>query len=297
MLQTIPAMYAYHFTNNGGLMFFIIGVFWWQAVRPWKVFGLNIGPWFLGLFLSVLFFENWMDLEGRIVIYSWPLLTAVVAAIPKFFTSGEIMPTVPPPSIRQQLIILMFSHLLISCWFKFDFVIDTWIKQYPNLLADDFSRSGFVIPIGSQESEEVETRGEFMLNRMEAYLKSKIENEPWQNVENVMARLSQKQVSIDEKVKQRMIEIPENEVWSLEGSILYIQSGYLVDLFAIWKGPTAKEEGYYLQKSCRIYKKDPQSPAGNSQLPPSPLARGQMECKEASEPKLGEPNSLGKWFN
>lgn len=290
-----PANYAYHLTSNGGLLFFILGTIWWQLERPWKFLGINWGPWIIGLLLAILFFED-LSIPARdnIIICSTPIFAAGIAALPRFFR-GEIAPTVPPPSVWQELIVLFLCHLLISCWLQLAFLLNHWVDAYPSLLDEEFGNSAFVVRVGIQSPPS--NRGERILNTMEAYLKSQLDGQQWERIEQIIASLQENRLSIDEQVKQRLPDKSENQLWQLRGDLIQNQTGYVLKLYVSWQGMTGGTEKYYLQKSCRIFQTYGQPTPGSDRLSTDAIARGEFRCQSASDRQPGEPSLGRQWFD
>ncbi|MCT7987680.1 DUF5357 domain-containing protein [Laspinema olomoucense] len=290
-----PALNAYHFTHTGGLIFFVLGTAWWQWERPIILLGINIGPWIVGLLLSLVLFddlpENWRD---QAIIVTWPLLTAWVRSVPKFFR-GKLLPKWPPISIWKELTVMFLFHLLMSLWLQFGFLMNQWLMEYPSLLGQDFTRSSFAIA-WEIEAPEI-PQGNMMINSMEAFLRQQIEGQQWPRANQVISGLVEKRISIDKAVKESLPDIEENEWWELRGTVIQRQAGYGITLFAIWKGLPLAPKEYYLAKSCEISRTYRQRGPASSRPPAEVLDRAQVECGPASDRQSGPIPSQGQRFD
>jgi hypothetical protein len=290
-----PALNAYHFTHTGFLIFFVLGTAWWQWERPLQLFGIKIGPWIVGLLLSIVVWddlpENW---RHQAMIVTWPLLSGSVRSVPKFFR-GKLLPSWPPISIRKELTVMFLFHVLISLWLQFGFLLNQWMINYPSLLTEDLTRSSFAIFQGI-ETPEI-SQGNIMLNAMEAFLRGQIEGQQLPRVNQVISGLVENRIDIDDAVKKRLPDIEENQWWQLRGTVIQRQGGYSITLFAIFQGlPMAKEE-YYVEKSCEISRTFRQPEAANDRPSAEALDRTQMECGPASDRQSGPIPFQGQGFD
>lgn len=290
-----PALNAYHFTHTGGLIFFVLGTAWWQWERPIILFGIKIGPWIVGLLLSIVLLddlpENW---RHQAMIVTWPLLTASVRSIPKFFR-GQLLPSWPSILIRKELTVMFLFHVLISLWLQFGFLMNQWLMEYPSLLGEDLTQSSFAIAWGIEEPEI--PQGNIMINEMEAFLREQIEGQQWPRATQVISGLLENRIEIDDEVKKRLPDIEENQWWELRGTVIQRQGGFGITLFAIWTGLPLGGEEYYLQKSCEISQTFLQ-PEPASNLPPAEaLDRAEVECGPTSDRKSGPIPLLGQGFD
>ncbi len=290
-----PAWNAYHFTHTGGLIFFVLGTAWWQWERPIKLFEIKIGPWIVGLLLSIILFddlrESW---RNQAMIVTWPLLTALVRSVPKFFR-GQLLPSWPPISIRKELTVMFLFHFLMSLWLQFGFLMNEWMINYPSLLTEDLTRSSFAIARGIKAPEV--TRGNLMINEMEAFLREQIEGQQWPRATQVISGLLENRIDFDKTVKKGLPNIEENQWWKLRGTVIQRQGGYGITLFAIFEGLPLVSEEYYLEKSCEISRTFRQVGPTSSRPPAEALDRAEVECGPASDRKSGPIPSLGQGFD
>jgi hypothetical protein len=290
-----PAVNAYHFTRTGGLIFFVLGTAWWQWERPIRILGINLGPWIVGLLVSLILFddlpEEW---QQQAIMVTWPLMTVSVRSIPRFFR-GQILPTWPPILIRKELTVMFLFHLVISLWFQFGFLMNEWLIEYPTVLTQDFTQSAFALVRGLEVPET--SRGELILNSMEDFLREQIEGQRWPRANQVISGLLDNRISIQVEVKNRLPNLEENRWWELQGNLIERQAGYGITLFAIWRGVPLTAEEYYLEKACEISQTFRQpEPVGDRPLVEA-LDRAEVECGPASEPKSGPIPTGGRRFD
>ncbi|MEB3827479.1 DUF5357 family protein [Phormidium sp. CCY1219] len=279
LLQVPPALYAYELTNNAAWVFFIVGTTWWQAEKPWKILGINLGPWAIGLLLTILFFEYLPDRWFiQIGIWSWPILAAAIAALPKVLPKMKL--TAPPVEVRPQLVRLLFTNLLVSCWLQFLLLINSGIADYPTLLqSGDFNQSSFAIRVG--RLEEIPARGESILNSMEAFIRSQVEGEQWGKVELLVSKWETQNKELENQVKTRLSPLPENQWWNLTEIIVQTQGGYLIQLFATWERSPSDNPPLKWKKNCQIERNLAQPTPGSAELPPIAVGRGSLQCQPA----------------
>lgn len=290
-----PALNAYHFTHTGFLIFFVLGTAWWQWERPIKLLGIKIGPWIVGLLLSIIllddFPENW---RHQAMIVTWPLLSASVRSVPKFFR-GQLLPSWPPISMLKELTVMFLFHVLISLWLQFGFLLNQWMINYPSLLSEDLTRSSFAIFQGIEVPEI--PQGHILINEMEVFLREQIEGQQLPRVDQVISGLLENRIEIDKTVKKRLPNIEENQWWELRGNVIQRQAGYGITLFAIWTGLPLAGEEYYLEKSCEISRTFRQPEPASSSPPAEALDRAQMECGPTSDRKSGPIPLQGQGFD
>lgn len=242
-------------------MFLAFGVGWGLQANKVKLFGIPIAPWVAGAIVCIFLFGSWPGDQWSIALGFWPIMSALIIAVPQFL-NWDFSVKVPPPAARQQLILVLMLSLLFSCWFQFYFRLQAWMRDYPSLLADSFDNSGFVYRIPGQPLPLSE--GVTLLTMMEASVQSKISNRPWAWVERWLLNIDDQMTEINREVRDRLVS-PTQEIglWRLDMQPYSRGDGYELKMRAIWRGPTSKEEGYYLEKTCQL---QPVSRFPNTQL-------------------------------
>ncbi|AUT03276.1 hypothetical protein CLI64_24255 [Nostoc sp. CENA543] len=239
-----------------GWLFLIAGTAWYTTDDPLKVPGTNmpIGALITGFLVSVFAFGNQRDLLTPRTVVIWPTIAALITAIPDFIegTDTDSKARIPKPEARQKIIILVASCMVISCWLNFYFVMDKWLQEYPSLLADEFQNSTFVVRRG--ERERVPENGVLILNQLQPLVEAQISDKPWSEVERWLleAKVNVGQLG-RQIVDKNLSQFDEKELWRIEPRVTNTKAGgYVLDLLAIWTGPSAGVKGYFLRKLCRI---------------------------------------------
>ncbi|YAF97690.1 MAG: septal junction protein FraD [Nodularia sp. CChRGM 3473] len=238
-----------------GWLFLIAGTAWYTTDDPLRVPGtfMPVGAVITGFLVSVFAFGNQEDIITPRTIVLWPTISALITAIPDFIEGNDTdaKAKIPKPEVREKIIILVASCMLISCWIQFYFVMDKWLTQYPSVLADNFQRSTFVV--SRAVPKEIPENGVLILEQIQPIVEKQIARRPWSEVEKWLLD-AKKQVETlgNQVINANLAELEEKELWRVEPRVSNIKSGYRLDLLSIWSGPSSNSQGYYLQKSCRI---------------------------------------------
>ncbi|MGB3535863.1 MAG: DUF5357 family protein [Microcoleaceae cyanobacterium] len=103
------------------LVFLIIGICWRTSQPPFIIYGIPLSPWLSGALISLLLSQKMVALPN-FPLQVFPIISACLFYIVEFFNEKlNVHP--PPPLMRANFIIVMLSHLLVSCWIKFYFII------------------------------------------------------------------------------------------------------------------------------------------------------------------------------
>ncbi|NET54403.1 MAG: DUF5357 domain-containing protein, partial [Merismopedia sp. SIO2A8] len=203
----------------------------------------------------------------------WPLISAVIAAIPTFL-GEELQLRAPSPEKRQNLVVLFSSQLLLTSWFQFAFLIQDWTLQYPSILTDDFNKSAFVIKVESLPSDP--PRGALILNTMKTQLEEQFKNKNWSEVERLLLEREREKLlaAIEQEARKQISseEIKEDLLWDITSDIKKQGSGYNLEILAAWEGPRSQPQKYSLKQSCQIDQVYPQNDAATNSI-------GKIECK------------------
>ena len=272
------------FINNGliqeildtlGWGFLILAIGWATATLSISLLGFKFlpGSWITGAMVLIWLRDwGWVDLRSQLVL--WPIVTAVVASIPRFLAPGPNV-RIPKPSDRQYIVIVVLSHIVMSCWVGFGFLIQGWVEQYPATLVDSFDRSAFVMPVSLDVTTNNRERSpaETMLNQAQLELEETLERKTWdetmqwlRNDNNEFARPRQ---NVLETIVEANSDDPdadlqdsqdrnrfEQRFWdfgtTVPQGIQGIDDGYTITFRACWLGPSSHPEGYYLDKTCNL---------------------------------------------
>lgn len=267
-------------------IFLIGGIGWALAGTTVDILGWKFypGSWVTGALICLFLFVSGNDEIPRIAFVSWPLISAAVAAIPKFL-QDEFRLKIPAPPTRQELVTLTLFSAILSCWFQFHFLIQDWLEDYPSLLAEDFDQSAFVVNLEGDRP----IRGETLLEQAETLLRDQLENSTWSEAEqwlydrrelaSPIEPATLNVADLEQQIRSQIAELPENPFWNLDIQIPPGAPDYTLNMRAIWTGPSSEPRGYYVQKTCRIA----QAPiiAGAN---PTSSSRVQITCEPTSPP-------------
>ncbi|HZG39121.1 MAG TPA: DUF5357 family protein [Nodosilinea sp.] len=228
-----------------------IGVGWALEANKVRPFGIPIAPWVSGAILCMFLFGSWGGRWLQPALVAWPLVSFAVMALPRL-VSWDFNLKNPPPVVRQQLALLFCLSLLFSSWFQFYFRIQTWVRDYPSLVADSVENSAFVYRLPSQAIAL--PAGVTHLTIAEDLLREQIDNKPWPSVERWLLNLEGQRQTLQQRVRSQMGRAPsmEDSLWQLDFQPLTNGEGYTLQLWAIWLGPAASQSGYYLEKTCLL---------------------------------------------
>ena len=275
--------------TNLSWIFAILGIYWGtSANKSLRIGDVPLSIWITGAVTSLYLFGIVTGELSPKALVLWPIISAVIGALPPCL--GENLKLkIPPKEKRKNLAILISSQLLLSCWFQFYFVVQSWLVQYPSMLADDFSKSAFVIqveypdtvppnllktieshspiPLGSKEDKCtpndklskkgcIQPRGLLIVNQMASLLEKQLNNKPWSEIERNLLPQEREQLigQIANKAKAQIAseQIQEDNLWQTGQVIATQGNGYNLELQAIWQGPRSQSAPHSITKSCNI---------------------------------------------
>jgi hypothetical protein len=247
------------FIASLGWIFLIAGLHWAMYEKKineqLKFNGFFVGPWITGALICVFLWSLLNDslrIPISVPFIAWPPISAAIAAAPKFIKAGKDGPEAALPNAagRQEVIILLLSNLVISCWFQLYFLTQNWLTQYPTFLAEDFSRSAFVVrPSAARQPQ----RGVMLLDNAESILRTQLAGASWPQVERWLLDLNQRLPAIRNAAIERMPPTEEDNMWALEARVVP-GGNYRMELRSIWLGPTGDGIPFYLTKTCDFSK-------------------------------------------
>lgn len=254
---------------NFGWIFLIVGVHWGTTSANQLRIGYDdkvprdgfpVSPWITGALVSLYIFGAWTGEVRREALIYWPTISALIAIMPDFLgekPDGGLTFKKAPLGERQNIVVLVATNLLLSCWFQFHFITQDWLAQYPSLLADNFDSSSFVVksPNSSQEP-----RGVQILNAMEPKLSQQLNGKPWPEVERLL--LKEERIKLVNKIQKQAIipssTLEEDELWRVVPIVSARKGGgYNFNLQANWIGPRSQQKQkqaaqYSLVKPCQV---------------------------------------------
>jgi hypothetical protein len=244
-------------------LFLIPGIHWLLHEEKFKLqkdFEVNIkksltvnklflGPWITGALVCVFLFRNLVETPPSIPLLWWPPVSAIIASLPKFVAGVGPKYGLPEnPGARQEIITLLLSNLLISCWLQLHFLTQDWLRQYPSLLAEDLNRSAFVVQLAA--GDRTRSRGYAVLQEAGRLLDVELENQPWSQVERWLLNRNQQIPTLQQRIMEQTPPVEENIFWRMEGRML--SGEYNLELSAVWRGPTATGIPYHFKRTCQI---------------------------------------------
>ena len=208
--------------------FLIPGIHWFLHEEKFKLFGSTInvkkgltindiwlGPWITGALVCMLLFSELPNNRLSVGFICWPPISAIIAALPKFIAIGPKYKT-PDPGGRQELVILLLTNLLLSCWFQLFFLTQSWLADYPSLLTEDLSRSAFVVKFASNRPQ---SRGVTILDQAETIVREQLDGQPWSQAERWLFDLKPNMQTVEATVMEQLPPVKENELWHLDGQV------------------------------------------------------------------------------
>jgi Family of unknown function (DUF5357) len=269
-------------------VFLTLGTAWALKETKVEIFGLTIslGPWVTGALVVGLVFEGFPN-EWSLRLATWPLISAAIALTPKLTKHGWdlINPTIAEPqklaTDRQELILISLFSILLSCWFQFHFLVQYWVRQYPTLLAEDFSRSGFVFKLSVGNPPL--SRGAQILGTIDGVLQQSFAPLSWNEIEQRLLRIDD---YTDEWQERAIARLPtegraEDDVWDLQAQILPGQPQYTARFREFWGGPSSRPQGFYTERTCLIRKPPISSIVGPRDT--QPVVASQIECSPVAD--------------
>lgn len=272
---------------TSGWIFFGLGIGWLLEEHNVRLLGMPLAPWVMGAIFCTYFFGTF---GGRwpTALMTWPLVSVAIAAIPQFL-NWKLRPTMPDPPVRQQLILLVLIGLLLSNWFQFYFRLQDWFNDYPSLLADDFSRSGFVFRMSPAPREQAQ--GIRLLTVAQTKVEESLDGTPWPFIERWLKNLDEQVVRLEQNTLAEVDLSEEQDMWRLQARPRTTDDdGYALDLMAVWSGPASTRIGYYHEKTCFIQPRFPpevDTTEGDRPQQVTPLA--EVTCELATPRRPGRP--------
>ncbi|QQE63375.1 hypothetical protein GFS31_00400 [Leptolyngbya sp. BL0902] len=267
-------------------IFLALGVGWAFEAQKIRPFGLSIAPWVAGGILCLFLFGSWGGAWLQPALITWPLMSFVVVAVPHLL-SWELQLKQPPPATRQQLALLLGISLLLSSWFQFYFRIQTWLRDYPSLIADQFDRSAFVYQVPGQAMPL--SAGVSHLTQAEFWVKEQIDSKPWSWVERWLLNLQGHQQTLQRQIQVAQPATPESQLWQIRLHTATQGNGYLLRMQAVWLGPSAASDGYYFEKVCEIMPVAQPTAYGTPDATGSGTSWTQVRCQLETPLRHGRP--------
>jgi hypothetical protein len=220
--------------------------------KPLKFQRFSLHPWLLGGLISLFFYYNFSGENlTEFALLAFPLFSVCIASIYEIWESG-VQWQVSIPLIRADFIIFILIHCLISFWIRFNILIEHWLKDYPSVFAEEFNKKALVIKIKSSSIND--SRGIVIIKTMEDYLILKSDKKPWNEVEKWIFNMGQNRLNLRDEGWKNLGKLPEDSLWKFTYNLQQSQSDYKLQLFAQWYGPRSRTYGYYVTKTCHIFR-------------------------------------------
>lgn len=253
----VQGFYAKKIVSIFGWLFLILGVDWAllgkKVTIPLIGFKFQHGPWITGAIASAAFLSNDFiitDLRGALI--SWPIFSAVFAGYTRFIQPG-LRWQLPTPEGRQELVLLFLLSGLFSCWFQFHFLVQDVLELYPNLLADNFDRSSFVMQLN--RIRRPTSKGYPLLEAVESEAREDLAGKNWieaqrwlRNIDSVESDLGRR--AIDAVYGDQMPR--EQQLWQITADTTFKQASVDLVLRAKWRGASSRLGGYTLRRLCIV---------------------------------------------
>jgi hypothetical protein len=254
-----------------GWVFLNLGIGWWFAIDskkdkkakikiPFLELEFYPGAWITAGITCLFLFRLWNPGWREVALVSWPIVTAVYAAVPKLLSPVRER-KLPKPEDRQALTILALKYTLLSCWFAFYFLIQSWLTNYPPILASTSGLRGsmFIVKLSPDQSA--------MLDSAESVLRARVNELPLPEVRSQLQNpdfISE----IESQVMQGLS--PSQQALNLELQIfnLVVDGEGPVRLWALWSDDDERRSSY-LEKVCQlqIQRLDPGEPSASADRP------------------------------
>ncbi|MGD1808999.1 DUF5357 family protein [Dapis sp. BLCC M126] len=277
---------AINFISSLSWLSLTIAVGWRTNQKPFIFGEVSLSAWITGGLICFLLYENLSSNIQYVAIVSWPIISVCIAAIILVLSSPDSTTEVKVNQLsKSSFVILILVNFLVSCWLGLYFMIQGMVQQYPTMGEDDLSQSTFVYRLITPSINDY--RGAKIMNLMEQKLNNDLGN---QKLGLSVPKMKLRLENIKDEVTKE-ISVKEDDLWKLQTPIVANRSGYQLELQLFWEGPTAKDESYYLSKSCKIAEKVRQRSSGSTpQNEAVPVLVGNVECG-AVEKKAVKPES------
>ncbi len=253
------------FVSLFGWFFLIIGTEWALIKAEYVVPGLKLkiryGPWLTGAIASCALWSNRIiiqDVQGA--FEWWPLLSVGFAAFPRFLKTGPSLKR-PDADARRDLVILTLVGLVLSCWFRFHFLLQDFLVSYPSLASDNMNRSAFVVRINPNSVPT--SSGVAVLDSAEAIVRSELAKRSWADGQRWLKTMSpQAPVSGSQApvlgrqalsaAYQTAPSLKEVNLWRFNAEFSPSIPTNVLKMGITWLGPSSQTNGYTLKKDCSI---------------------------------------------
>lgn len=246
-----------------GWAFLIAGTSWYTTDKPLYIPGtiMPVGAVITGGIVSVFAFQQDEELITRTIIF-WPTISALITAVPEFFEGSgtDVKAQLPDLNDRESVIVLIGCCMLLSCWLNLYGVTDSWLNEYPSakypIYRDNSQRNDLLTVV--EPEERIPQNGVLILDKLQSAVETALDGKSWSEVELWLKNANRKVSQLGEKIIEiNLLKFEEKDFWKMEANVENIipkdiNSGYKLDLYSVWQGPSATKDGYYLRRTCQI---------------------------------------------
>lgn len=246
-----------------GWAFLIAGTSWYTTDKPLYIPGtiMPVGAVITGGIVSVFAFQQDEELITRTIIF-WPTISALITAVPEFFEGSgtDVKAQLPDLNDRESVIVLIGCCMLLSCWLNLYGVTDSWLNEYPSakypVYRDNSQRNDLLTVV--EPEERIPQNGVLILDKLQSAVETALDGKSWSEVELWLKNANRKVSQLGEKIIEiNLLKFEEKDFWKMEANVENIipkdiNSGYKLDLYSVWQGPSATKDGYYLRRTCQI---------------------------------------------
>ena len=248
-----------------GWAFLIAGTSWYTTDKPLYIPGtvMPVGAVITGGIISIFAFQQDDEVIARTIIF-WPTISALITAIPEFFEGSgtDVKTQLPKLEDRESVIILIGCCMLLSCWLNLYGVTDTWLNEYPSAKypidpAGETSQRNDLLTV-MQPLEETPQNGVLIINKLQSGVETALDGKSWGEVERWLKSANRRVSQLGQKVIEiNLAQFDEQEFWKTQANVENIipediNSGYRLNLYSVWEGPSANKEGFYFKSSCKV---------------------------------------------
>ena len=228
---------------------FIISMGLLTSQPPFVIYGVSISPWVTSVLIGLWLLVR-LPLEHKAIAWiAGPLIAIVVLAAIEIWNSESKWERIKS-LVQPQFLIITLTHVLISCWFAFHFLIQGWLQQYPSVLSQNLKQSDYVVTFQGPTINR--SRGVIILDEMENVIKEKARTKPWPQIEQMLIDIDNERFFLKNEAFKKMRIVPEDSSWDVKTSVVQGESRYQLEMQATWLGLVFRPEIYSFTKSCEV---------------------------------------------
>jgi len=228
---------------------FVISMGLLTSQQPFVIYGVSISPWITSALIGLWLLVRLPPDIRHIAWIAGPLIAIVILAAIGIWNSESKWEKIKSLVLPQFLIITL-THVLISCWFAFHFLIQGWLQDYPSVLSQNLKQSDYVVTFQGPKINP--SRGVIILDEMEDVIREKARTKPWPQIEQMLIDIDNERFFLKNEAFKKLKVVPEDGSWDVKTSIVQGQSRYQLEMQATWLGLVFRPETYSFTKSCEV---------------------------------------------